>query len=163
MISAAWSSYYKQSHEFRAAFFETVRDLTRNGKLVVLIDQVPEIANYERRCREKSLSYPFMQCPRVSAPTPPDLVEPNASLRAFAERTENVEFFDVTPYLCSNGSCPAFGPLGNPLYYDHSHLTLAASWELGSQILSRDGLPEPFAQIPAWANRATHAANTPRH
>ncbi|MGH8656183.1 MAG: acyltransferase family protein [Gammaproteobacteria bacterium] len=163
VISAAWSSYYKQSHEFRAAFFETVQDLTRNGKLVVLIGQVPEIANYDRRCREKALSYSFMQCPHVSATTPPDFMEPNASLRAFAERTENVEFFDVTPYLCSSGSCPAFGPRGNPLYYDHSHLTLAASWELGSQILSRDGLPEPFAQIPAWANRAPHAANTPRH
>ncbi len=150
IISASWTTYQERSEEFLDAFFDTVRVLVDQGKLVVLIGKAPVIPGYDRRCREKALSYPFLECPRPSSPLLETISAVNARIEDFAKKTPSVEYFDVTPYVCPNGVCTAFGASGNPIYYNRSHLTMAGSWELGNDILRRDGVPFPFTLVDEW-------------
>jgi hypothetical protein len=70
----------------------------------------------------------------------------NARLSQFANKTAHVRYFDATAFLCPKGMCSAYDGNGNPMYFDEEHLTMAASWELGKEILLVDGVPEPFRQ-----------------
>ena len=133
--------------------------LASAGKLVILIGKAPEIDGYDRRCREKALSYPFLACPDYEVPIPPRVSEANAKLRTFAQTTPNVRYFDAIDYLCPHGTCPVVEPTGEPRYYDENHLTAAASAKLGAWIIAQQGVPAAFASIAGWdASEAARAA-----
>ncbi|MGE5386348.1 MAG: acyltransferase family protein [Betaproteobacteria bacterium] len=154
MISGAWTEYARHSGRFFDSLFATVRSLSESGKLVILMGKAPVIAGYDRRCREKALSYPMLECaPSVSVPPAADVLEANARLKAFAVSTPNVAYYDVSPYLCHDGLCSALDASGHPLYYDPSHLSLAASWEIGDAIVHQEGVPEPFRRVAGWPHR----------
>lgn len=144
IISASWSEYEKISSRFLANFFETAKSLAQQDKLLVLIGKIPPIPGYDRLCREKALSYPWLQCPDVEGIESGDVARVNRAIADFAAKTPNVKYFDPTPYLCFHGHCPAFDAEGNPTYYDSEHLNLPASWRLGNRILLSDGVPDVF-------------------
>jgi hypothetical protein len=148
IISASWTLYQRRSGNFMDNFFDTVRTLSSDGKIVILVGKIPVIPKYDRLCNEKALSYPFLECPLPVAPLTASITRANARLKNFADSVPNVEYFDPTPYLCPQGTCAAFTPNGSRIYYDASHLTAKASWQLGEQIVRRDGVPLPFKSIP---------------
>jgi len=159
IMAASWSSYALVSEDFLPMVFETARGLAAAGKLVILIGKAPEIDGYDRRCREKALSYPFLACPDHDVPIPQRISEANAKLRAFALSTPNVRYFDAIDYLCPRGTCPVFESTGEPRYYDENHLTAAASAKLGARIIAQQGVPAAFASIAGWhANEAARSA-----
>ena len=144
IISSTWSSYDDEAR-FMPRFFDTVRRLTASGKRVILIGKVPEIPGYDPLCREKALAYPWLACENTSAAPAAEVLRVNAQLRAFAEHTPNVRFYEVTEYICPDGVCESLTEAGEPIYYDTMHLTLQASWALGERILRKEGLPQVFA------------------
>jgi peptidoglycan/LPS O-acetylase OafA/YrhL len=146
IISAAWTSYQQRSSVFLDSFFHTVRDLTDKGKQVIIIGKVPVISGFDRLCREKALRFPFLNCPIKKMPLSVAIYDMNARLSQFANKTAHVRYFDATAFLCPKGMCSAYDGNGNPMYFDEEHLTMAASWELGKEILLVDGVPEPFRQ-----------------
>jgi hypothetical protein len=154
IISADWPYYFRHSDRFFDSFFLTANSLAEAGKLVILIGKVPVIPDYDRRCRERALSYPLLECPLSASPPMGYVVSMNGRLREFAERTPNVAFFDVSPYLCQNGMCSAFDAKGKPLYFDRNHLSLPASWEIGEMILRQEGVPAPFIRIVDWLQKS---------
>ncbi len=149
VISADWLMYQGRSDQFMDAFFNTVSSLEKDGKQVILIGKAPVFQNYDRRCREKALSYPRLTCPPFNAPLSADVSTINATLKAFAEHSASVKYFDSALYLCPHGACSAFDPAGRPSYYDASHLSMPASWALGETILRQNGVPPPFNLITA--------------
>ena len=152
IISSSWLTYQERSPGFLAAFFETVRSLSMRGKLVVLIGKAPIADGYDRRCLAKALSYPFLECPTARVRLSAEVVSINSRLKAFAAQLANVKYFDLTAYLCNEQGCMVFDPAGDPLYYDPNHLSMAASWRLGSALVLGNGtVPEPFAGIPMWS------------
>lgn len=150
ILSMSWTRY-ENPEAFREAAKETIGRLAAAGKRVILLGKVPEILDYDRRCREKALRYPRLDCPRWTSPVLPEIAAVNAELRAFAEATPNVSYFDVTPYLCRDGICSAFDEDGRALYYDSRHLTMEASLALGREIVAREGVPAAFQGIAAEA------------
>jgi hypothetical protein len=150
IISASWTAYQDQSDDFLSEFFETVREFVGENKLVILIGKAPVIPGYDRRCEEKALSFPFLECTRFTSPPVEKVSDINARLREFADKTPNVEYFGVTPYLCPDKVCTAVTESGQPIYYNRSHLTIAGSWELGKRIVRRDGVPSAFRLIAGW-------------
>lgn len=161
MISANWSAYQERSDTFLDRFFDTARSLAKDGRLVILIGKAPTIPDFDRRCREKALSYPFLNCQFPSVPLSDEVGKINAKLREFAKNTANVGYFDVAPYLCNDGLCSAFDPQGRPRYYDPDHLSMTASWELGKDIWQREGVPSPFNLIANWSNTGKAAGQSP--
>jgi len=152
IVSASWTTYQERSPKFLDTFFDTASALAREGRLVILIGKVPIIPDYDRRCREKTLIYPYLNCQFPSVPLSDDVAQVNARLREFARNTPNVKYFDVTPYLCPHGLCSAFDLRGKPRYYDSEHLSMPGSLELGTDIWQRDGVPPPFNLVANWPN-----------
>ncbi len=147
VISANWLSYQNHSDQFLDTFFATVKTLEKEQRQVILIGKAPVFDHYDRRCQEKALSYPLLACPAFTSPLTEDVARVNAKLRAFAERSANVKYFDAAHYLCPQGACSAFDGFGRPSYYDASHLSMPASWALGKRILQQGGVPPPFDLI----------------
>jgi hypothetical protein len=133
-----------------SAFFNTVRELAGEGKLVILVGKIPTVPGYDRFCVVKALSYPLLECPNFTSVPSKEIVEINAQLRRFAAGNANVRYFDATPCLCPNGVCPAFDSTGTPIYFDSSHLMMAVSWDLGTNIWKAAGVPFPFTLIRDW-------------
>ncbi len=144
IISSTWDSYHA-AEELLQRFFQTARRLAARGIRVILIGKTPEIPRYDPLCREKALAYPLMMCEKATAAPTSQVVNLNARLREFAALEPNIEFYEVTEYLCPAGLCAALTDSGEPIYYDSMHLTLRASWALGERILHERGLPELFA------------------
>jgi peptidoglycan/LPS O-acetylase OafA/YrhL len=152
MISANWSSYQSRSDRFFDVFFETVRSLVSQGKRVIVVGKAPIISTYDRLCREKALSFPLVSCDVHNVLPGPSVVSANARLMKFALQTKHVEYYDFNKYLCPNGSCSAYDENGKLMYYDPSHLSLSASWDIGNTIHKRDGVPFPFSRVAEWAS-----------
>jgi peptidoglycan/LPS O-acetylase OafA/YrhL len=151
IVSSAWLGYGKKGSGYLEAFFDTARRLASDGKLVIVIGEAPWIPGYDRRCAEKALTYPFLRCNHGAIPLDAAVADVDVRLRSFAERTPNVRYFDANRYLCPQGLCSAFAPNGEPRYYDQSHLTMIESSRLGREILSRDGVPDPFKLVAEWS------------
>jgi peptidoglycan/LPS O-acetylase OafA/YrhL len=145
IISADWSAYQRRSGDFLQTFFDTVNTLEKSGKHIILIGQIPIFQTYDRRCEEKALSYPALDCPTFSATLDTDVKQTNEKLRTFAASKSNVEYFDSAHYLCHQDRCSPFDAKGRPIYYDATHLSMSASWKLGETILQQYGVPKIFS------------------
>ncbi len=147
IIAASWSDYSSRSERFFDQFFATVKELTDAGKYVLILGKAPEIKGYEWECVEKQAGVAAPgACPYLSAPEL-YVLEANDRLKAFAEKSRNVGFFDVTSYLCPGGVCSAFDAQGFPLYFDAAHLSLPGSWQLGDEVVHKEGVPPAFSRI----------------
>ena len=147
IISASWSGYRDSPDRFLSSVAETVRGLVSRGKYVVIMGKVPVFPQFDRRCAQKALTFPFLACAPLTMKPNPEVLAANSFLRQLAERTANVAYFDVTPYTCPNERCSTAWGDGEPMYYNRSHLTMAASWRLGDEIVGRAGVPHPFSAI----------------
>ncbi len=159
IISSSWTTYQGRSNDFFDTFFDTVLELTKENKLVILIGKAPIISGHDRLCKVKALSYPFLNCSSTNTPPLEHVMRVNEILQKFATENVNVEYFGVTPYLCPNSVCSAFNLEGKSLYYDNRHLSLPGSWEIGYDIIERDGVPFPFTLISNWSDAKIHKAN----
>ena len=90
IISANWSEYYLRSDDFFESFFRTVDSLLGAKKKVILIGKVPIIPMFDRLCREKELSYPFLTCKTASAPLAKEIATVNRKLKEYALNTSVV-------------------------------------------------------------------------
>jgi hypothetical protein len=146
ITSASYTGYLLTDDSFIDAYERTLRSLAEDGKLVIIMAEAPVFEVYDRRCREKAIAFPGMNCAPFSGRPDPIGVAANARLQAFAARTAGVEWFDVNPYLCRDGACSPFDA-DRPLYYDRHHLSMPASWDLGKRIIATEGVPTPFRLI----------------
>lgn len=153
IIAAAWSDYIAHSGRFTDDFLSTVQSLTAAGKFVVIMGKVPVISSFDINCKAKAeRSALSMEC-AIKEPLSSNVKSANSALKAFADKTKNVAYFDVTPYLCNNELCSAYDVAGNALYFDTGHLSMPASWKIGESIVRQQGIPEPFTQIRDWLNK----------
>jgi len=150
LISADWVYYQSRSDSFLNVFYETVQSIVDKGKKVIIIGKAPIINSYDRLCREKAISFPFVTCDMPSAPLDNQVAEVNNKLKDFATRNEDISYYDFNDYLCPNGSCSVRDKYGRVMYYDPEHLALEASWNIGDRIIKTDGVPFPFNAISKW-------------
>jgi peptidoglycan/LPS O-acetylase OafA/YrhL len=147
IVSALWTSYQGLAVSFLDVFFQTMREITRSGKQVIIIGKAPVTPGFDRRCSKKALHFPFLSCRVPDTPLGADIAEINERLSNFARQSAGIQYFDVSGYLCPHGLCSAYGSDGEILYYDSDHLTMVGSWRLGNKILTTDGVPNQFKQI----------------
>lgn len=157
IISANWTDYQSRSDRFLEVFYKTAEDLVQQGKRVILIGKAPIIGGYDRLCREKAVSYPGLDCHVDDVPLAPEVADINRQLKAFAERSDGVEYLDFNQHLCPDNICSSYDENGRLIYYDAYHLTLAASWDIGRDIVARGGVPFPFTKIREWTEKPSTA------
>lgn len=154
ILSANYPDYQVRSESFLKIFFNTIRELTNQGKLVIIIGKVPVINTYDRSCNEKALSFPLIECKEKPVHLSELVKSINNQLSKFANSTPNVKYFDITEYLCPGDQCSAYDKFGASLYYDEGHLNLSGSWKIGKDIFLHNGVPAPFTVINQWSKTA---------
>jgi len=147
LISAAWSGYESRHKSFMERFVETLIELTNDGKRVVLIGKAPTFPGYDRRCLQKARLYPMVDCSNPPRPAADSIPEINHRLKLIAESFESVSYFDISDYICPEGSCKPYEDDGTPLYFDGEHLSMDGSWRIGSALLNKDGVPPQFRAL----------------
>ena len=147
VVGSAWSYYQGRSDQFFEVFSTTMAPLLAAGKQIVVIAKPPLIPGYDRLCREKVLSLPFMDCSMPDVPFDEDVRRGNEQLAAWAAHTPRVTYFDPNGVLCPEGRCQVIADDGRPIFYDRSHLTIPASWDLGESIVRDQGVPEVFLKL----------------
>lgn len=145
IISANWPAYQARSAQFLETFFETARSLQHSH--IVLIGKGPVISGYDRLCREKQLSFPFVSCTTAEVPLAADIVDINRKLAEFAQQNKNIEYTDFNRHLCPDDMCSLYDSSGRVMYYDASHLSLPASWRVGQELVNEQGVPFPFRDM----------------
>ena len=150
IMGSAWNTYDAAAPAFYPEVEKTVNALVARGTLVVLLGKIPVVPGFDRRCPEKQLSFPFVSCAPTVIPLTDDVARVNAQLKALADRSDRVEYFDLTPYLCSSRGCQSNDARGERLYVDRDHISMAASWQLGGAVV-RQGVPPAFAAVAAAA------------
>lgn len=153
IISASWTSYASRSSKIFEATFAMIQSLTMQGKLVILLGKTPVMTSFNTHCKEREMRFATsMNC--VSSEVLSEEVKfANAQLQAFAERTKNVEYFEVTPYLCKDDKCSATDAQGNPIYYDAGHISMPGSWKIGESVVRQSGVPNAFEGVVPWLNQ----------
>jgi peptidoglycan/LPS O-acetylase OafA/YrhL len=159
IISASWNSYHTKSAEFMEDFSRTVSELAKIGKMIIIIGKTPIAPEFDRRCQEKALKFPMLVCGNINFNASEEVVSINGRLAAMEKISPHVRYFDVVPYLCNGGVCSTQDSSGDPKYYDRNHLSLAASWNLGREMVAAGSVPEPFQLVAGWASRAQAEKN----
>ncbi len=144
IIGSAWAYYHSESQTFYPTFFESVETWLASGKKLILLGKPTLIPGYDRRCRQKALSMPFVNCDLSDVPMDPDVKRGNERIRDFAASTAGVSFYNPNEYLCPNDQCRVADDQGEPLFFDYGHLSVPGSEWLGQRILERDGVPAVF-------------------
>lgn len=150
IIAAAWPEYAAHTQLFYDDLFATIKALTKQGKLVLIMAKVPVIASFDIDCKAKaSRALVPMQCVVKEGPAA-EVTAANTKLSEFARSTDNVAYYDISRYLCKDGKCSAYDAAENPLYFDTGHLSMPGSWKIGESIVRQEGVPEPFLRIKSW-------------
>ena len=149
ILAAAWQSYAPRpgfAEEVRA----TVTELRRRGHPVILLGQVPSMPGFDRRCEQKAIKAPVLDCRAVLARVAHRPAPFNATLAEIAGSIDGVSYFDIDVVTCADGTCSAYLG-GEPVYFDRQHLSMAGSWAVGRALVERFGVPAAFrlAEEPA--------------
>ena len=59
---------------------------------MILIGKAPVFYGFDRRCREKSVGFPLVQCSAAHAPVDDAVAQVNAALEEFAARSPGVRY-----------------------------------------------------------------------
>lgn len=135
IISANWLHYEKGKVGFMQAFEQALFPLLERSKPILIIGKAPEFKGYDRWCREKAISFPLANCHVEDAPIFSGISEINAKLMALAARFDSLYYVDFSEQLCqrhgATTTCSVYRHDGTVMYFDNSHLSRAASWEIG--------------------------------
>ena len=127
ILGAAWPAYLRAPADRReqlalAEFSATIASLVANGKRVYVILSSPASPAFSPRSMVSRLTG------NVSPPAPiplksllVDLAAPDDAVRSAAARG-GATVVDPLPWLCPDGSCPAYSSTNGPIYRDSSHL-----------------------------------------
>lgn len=136
IISADWTFYEKLDEGFLDTFNRTLTRLTNKGVTVVIFGKAAIFKNFNRKCDEKALSFPFMNCSVTSQSLSTDVIVINRKLAALANSNPFIHYIDINDLICPQGQCHLSDENGDPLYYDNSHISMVGSWKLGEKWLA---------------------------
>jgi len=140
ILGGAWETYFSRDENFIYYLEQTLIDLTKSGKKVVILGQLPKFKNIElvKECGRRSLKFFVPKCGDFTLHS--SLPALNQSLRTLASKYEHVSYFDVNYVLCEDGECRNSLD-GIQLYFDGGHLSMEGSWALGKFLVENEKVP----------------------
>jgi peptidoglycan/LPS O-acetylase OafA/YrhL len=145
-LGAQWSAGFRQYDSLERDLRATLRTLSRSGKIVVLLGQVPQFPLYDRKCESKNLKRHMVDCRARAEYRSHGIGKQNRKLRKLAERYPNVHYLDVHRIICNDGLCSPYLD-GRPVYFDQTHMSMAGSWQVGKHLHEHAYYPRMFDSI----------------
>lgn len=133
IISADWTFYEMLDEGFLDAFNRTLTRLTDQGVTIVIFGKAATFKNFNRKCDEKALSFPLMNCTLADQSLSADVIAINRHLATIAHSNPLLHYIDINDVICPQGQCQLYDENGKRLYYDESHISMIGSWQLGEK------------------------------
>jgi hypothetical protein len=146
ILGAAWSGYFARDVSFSRNLEGTIDALLAQGKHVIILGQIPTFKVINRKCPQKSLKLPMLECGEGSIQRSQDGEQVNRKLFDLASSRPGVDYFGVRDSLCHKEGCSPYLN-GGLAYFDNNHLSMEGSWALGRYIVKKKGVPDIFAQL----------------
>jgi peptidoglycan/LPS O-acetylase OafA/YrhL len=151
ILGAAWAVHARRSDRFFEDFKATVDELVDQGKQVIILAQVPNFRQTDRKCPQKALKLHMLECGETETESS-GVARINARISEVMAGLADVQFFDPRTHLCPGGHCSAYLD-GHLVYFDASHLSMEGSWVIGRRIVGEQGVPDVFARLGKGANK----------
>lgn len=136
-IGGAWDYYYAKK-DFAEPFEQTIAELSKNVKHVILLGQVPYFGSYSKECEQRSIRIKSLNCSkRFDYKYKGIQSKSNKFVQSIANKYDNVEYFNIINQLCSNGKCSPYLN-GVPVYFNTNHLSMKGSELIGKNMLHTD-------------------------
>ena len=145
ILGGAWAVHARRSDRFFEDLKATVDELVGQGKQVIILGQVPNFRETDRKCPQKALKLPMLECGETGTESV-GIATNNTRIAELVAGLANVQFFDPRTYLCPRGHCSAYLE-GRLVYFDASHLSMEGSWIMGRRIVGKQGVPDVFARL----------------
>ena len=145
ILGAAWAVHARRSDRFFEDFKATVDELVDQGKQVIVLAQVPNFRGMDRKCPQKALKLPMLECGETETESS-GVARNNVRMFELMAGRADVQFFDPRTQLCPGGQCSAYLD-GHLVYFDASHLSMEGSWIIGRRIVRGQGVPDVFARL----------------
>ncbi|EFL50801.1 acyltransferase 3 [Solidesulfovibrio fructosivorans JJ]] len=108
---------------FAEALQDTVNFFKKEGKLVYIVSENPELPVNLRQC----ISRPFSKARTVPRLTKEEVVTRQRKYLAILDSIKGATVINSLDFFCPQGECLSFTPDGLPLYRDSDHLSLVGS------------------------------------
>lgn len=132
IVGGNWSKYYSKEG-FKKSFQNTIGQLAKTTKHVILLAKIPLFPGYNRECEIRTIRLNALDCSTRFDNTLVDNIS-NKFLRSIAKKYDNVDYFEVRSQLCKGEFCSPYLD-GNPVYFDSGHLSMMGSEQIGRKMI----------------------------
>ncbi|GAB2662461.1 acyltransferase family protein [Arenimonas aestuarii] len=129
VMASAWDNHFRLPG-FEADFERTIDELADAGIRVVLLGQIPRIANYGRQCDVRAARIGGLDCRTRNSIPDRGETGVNKRLARMAAARDGVEFLGLHGVICRQGRCDPY-LRDRPVYYDAGHLSMSGSEVIG--------------------------------
>ena len=141
IIGASWLAYQMQNKlEFGTDMDALLDDLEATGKNIVVALKAPTFNAMDRKCPEKALKIPFLDCSSKTLLRDSGEMSVNLLIAKKSAERRKISTFSVRDLICDGEICNAFSGK-NLLYYDGGHLSRAGSEMLGAIAVANGKIP----------------------
>lgn len=138
---------YLDKQSFRKNFTKTINRLSASVKTVVLLGKVPTFPDYNKDCEIREIKLDGLNCAKRF-----DRLQQenryNRFLKKIANEKKNVFYFGIRKVLCHGNICSPYLD-GKPIYYNHGHLSMIGSQQIGEKLVKmpKKEMVFPFSEM----------------
>jgi len=145
IVGGIWSEYYEEKG-FQEGFQDTIQQLAKNVKHVILLAQAPIFKGYHHECEVRRIRIKNLDCATHFNNNLNDDIS-NDFLHNIAKKYDNVEYFSIRKQLCKNTGCSPYIK-DVPVYFNAHHLSLKGSAVIGLEMIeSNDPMLNVFNHL----------------
>ncbi|WP_085300416.1 acyltransferase family protein [Cognaticolwellia mytili] len=144
ILSANYSDYLQRDPNFLEQFKKMLMKYSTQNKKIIILGKAPVFSSFDRKCKEKSISYFFLNCDEVDEENKLMIQEINLELSNFSHLNNKIEYYDINFLLCDE-KCSPYDRNRKVLYFDKSHIEIQSSIQIGKQLFESGKMPELFS------------------
>jgi peptidoglycan/LPS O-acetylase OafA/YrhL len=122
------------THNYIEKLTKSINALTKKGKKIILVSQVPEYDINVNKNEFISKLYGFDKIYNIA----PNYRKSNNQIKDIAKNNHNVYFLDFDEFLCPQGICSPYDENGIIMYNDDDHLNIHGSEILAERFIHSD-------------------------
>src|SRR5690606_27065030 len=133
IMGASWWVYAEKDLSFIKHVSDTVSELQKQGKKVILLGKVPVLEALDNECVKKKIKLSFLPCGSNAVASRVEVDAQNRWIKDLAAKLD-AGYFELTDLLCDEDRCLSTLN-GYPLYLNRSHLSRIGAEIVGKELL----------------------------
>ena len=134
IIGGSWNYYYGKKG-FNSSFDNTIKQLSKSVKNIILLAKNPIFPKYTKDCEIRAIQLQSLKCSERFNNTLADYAS-NKFLRDIAKKYSNVDYFEIRQTLCKETICSPYIDRV-PVYFNRGHFSMQGSEFIGKKMVEK--------------------------